>query len=160
LVPSPQILVISQVGNELKATTRGLEIAGQWAPIHPLRFDGSYTAFHVAPHLSATSQDLISATSDGNAPRTQWQLRATVSPVTRATFNAAIFYVGPIEQLKVSAYTRADVNAEWRFTSGLSVMAGGQNLFDAAHAEFAGNQSLLLPTLVPRSASLRLRWTF
>jgi hypothetical protein len=40
------------------------------------------------------------------------------------------------------------------------VMATGQNLFDATHAEFAGPQSLLLPTQVPRSASLRLRWTF
>jgi len=159
-VPSPQILVISRVGNELDATTRGLEIAGQWAPLHALRFDGSYTAFHVAPHLSAASQDPISATADGSAPRTQWQLRATFSPVTRATVNAAMFHVGPLGQLRVSAYTRADVNAEWRFTSGLSVMASGHNLFDPAHAEFAGPQSLLLPTLVPRSASLRLRWAF
>jgi iron complex outermembrane receptor protein len=159
-VPSPRILVNSQVGNELEATTRGLEIAGQWAPLHALRFDGSYTAFHVAPHLSAASQDPISATADGSAPRTQWQLRATSSPVARATFNAAMFHVGRLEQLQVSAYTRADVSAEWRFTGGLSVMASGQNLFDAAHAEFAGNQSLLLPTQVPRSASLRLRWTF
>jgi iron complex outermembrane receptor protein len=159
-VPSPQILVTSQVGNQLQATTRGLEIEGQWAPLHALRFDGSYTAFHVAPHLSATSQDPTAATADGNAPRTQWQLRATFSPVTRATFNAAMFHVGRLEQLQVSAYTRADVSAEWRFTSGLSVMATGQNLFDATHAEFAGPQSLLLPTQVPRSASLRLRWTF
>ena len=83
-----------------------------------------------------------------------------VASLARATFNAAMFHVGRLEQLRVSAYTRADVSAEWRFTSGLSVMASGQNLFDAAHAEFAGAQSLLLPTQVPRSASVRLRWTF
>jgi iron complex outermembrane receptor protein len=159
-VPSPRIVVVSQIGNELEATTRGVEIAGQWAPIHTLRLDGSYTAFHVAPHLSATSQDPISATADGTAPRTQWQARATFAPVTRATLSAAMFHVGQLEQLQVSAYTRADVSAEWRFTSGLSVMASGQNLFDAAHPEFAGTRSLLLPTQVPRSASLRLRWMF
>jgi iron complex outermembrane recepter protein len=159
-VPSPQILVTSLVGNELKATTRGLEVAGQWAPVHTLRFDGSYTAFHVTPNLSAASQDSIAATADGSAPRTQWQLRAMFSPIARATLNAAMFHVGRLEQLQVSAYTRADVSAEWRFTSGLSLMATGQNLFDAMHAEFAGPQSLLLPTQVPRSASLRLRWTF
>jgi hypothetical protein len=39
-------------------------------------------------------------------------------------------------------------------------MAIGQNLFDAAHTEFAGTTSLLLPTQVARSAGLRLRWTF
>jgi hypothetical protein len=32
-------------------------------------------------------------------------------------------------------------------------MAIGQNLFDAAHAEFGGGSSLLLATQVPRSAS-------
>jgi outer membrane receptor protein involved in Fe transport len=159
-VPSPRIVVTSQGGNELKATTRGLEVAGQWAPFHTLRFDGSYTAFHVTPNLSPTSQDPLAATADGFAPRTQWQLRATFSPATRATLNAAMFHVGRLEQLKVSAYTRADVTAEWRFTSGLSLMASGQNLFDAAHVEFAGRQSLLLTTQVPRSASLKLRWTF
>jgi iron complex outermembrane receptor protein len=159
-VPSPRILVTSHVGNELEAATRGLEIAGQWEPFHALRVDGSYTALHVTPNLSAASQDPMSATADGGAPRTQWQLRATFSPVARATLNAAMFHVGRLEQLQVSAYTRADVSAEWRFTSGLSLMASGQNLFDAAHAEFAGPQSLLLPTQVPRSASLRLRWTF
>jgi outer membrane receptor protein involved in Fe transport len=62
--------------------------------------------------------------------------------------------------LQVNAYTRADFNAEWRFTNRLSVMAIGQNLFDAAHAEYAGLTSLLLPTEVRRSGSLRLRWTF
>jgi hypothetical protein len=31
---------------------------------------------------------------------------------------------------------------------------------DAARAEFGGASSLLLATQVPRSASLRLRWTF
>ena len=158
--PTPGIFVTSHGGNELQATTRGLEVAGQWAPVHTVRLDGSYTAFHVTPNLSATSQDPIAATTDGSAPRTQWQLRATFSPVARATLNAAMFHVGQLEQLQVSAYTRADVSAEWRFTSGLSVMATGQNLFDAAHAEFAGPQSLLLATQVPRSASLRLRWTF
>jgi outer membrane receptor protein involved in Fe transport len=63
------------------------------------------------------------------------------------------------EQMQVDAYTRADINGEWRFTNRLSVMAIGQNLFDAAHAEFAGPTSLLLATQVRRSASLRLRWT-
>jgi iron complex outermembrane receptor protein len=159
-VPSPQILLTSQFGNQLEATTRGLEVAGHWTPVPAWRLDGSYTAFHLTPQPAAASQDATAATADGSAPRTQWQLRSAFSPSTRATLDVAIFHVGPIEQLQVAAYTRADINAEWRFTSRLSVMAIGQNLFDAAHAEFAGGSSLLLATEVPRSASLRLRWTF
>ena len=80
--------------------------------------------------------------------------------VRHGLLDVAIFHVGPLEQLQVDAYTRADISAEWRFTSRLSAMAIGNNLFDAAHIEFAGPSSLLLTTQVARSASLRLRWTF
>jgi hypothetical protein len=63
------------------------------------------------------------------------------------------------QQMQVDAYPRADRNGEWRFSSRLSVMAIGENLFDAAHAGVAGPASLPLATQVRRSASLRLRWT-
>jgi iron complex outermembrane recepter protein len=159
-VPSPEILVTTQFGNQLAATTRGLEVAGHWAPVPFWRLDGSYTAFHLTPQLAATSQDPASAQADGSTPRTQWQVRSTLLPRARATLNIAIFHVGPLEQLKVAAYTRTDISAEWRFNNRLSAMAIGQNLFDSAHAEFATASSLLLATEVPRSASLRLRWTF
>jgi iron complex outermembrane receptor protein len=158
-VPSPEILVTSRVGNQLAATTRGLEVAGHWTPVRAWRFDGSYTAFHVNPQLAATSQDPAAAIDDASTPRTQWQLRSVFSPGTRATLNFAVFHVGPIERLQVAAYTRADISAEWRFNSRLSAMAIGQNLLDPSHTEFAGTGSLLLATQVPRSVSLRLRWT-
>jgi iron complex outermembrane receptor protein len=160
LVPTPHVLVASRIGNELSATTRGLEVAGHWTPFRSLRVDGGYTAFHVTPHLSASSHDLAASADDGSAPSTQWHLRSTFSPVARATINAAVFRVGRLEQLQVSAYTRLDLSAGWRFSSALSAQAIGQNLLEAAHAEFGGPGSLLLATLVPRSASLQLRWTF
>jgi iron complex outermembrane receptor protein len=159
-VPSPYILVTSKFGNQLQATTRGLEVAGHWTPVPAWRLDGSYTAFHVTPQLAATSLDPAAVGEDGSAPRTQWQLRSTFSPVARASFDVAIFHVGRLERYQVDAYTRADVSAEWRFTDRLSAMAIGQNLLDAAHAEFGGPSSLVLATQVPRSASVRLRWTF
>jgi iron complex outermembrane receptor protein len=158
-LPSPRIVATSHVGNTLDASTRGVEIAGHWAPLPAWRLDGSYSTFHFAPRLAATSQDPNAGSSDGTAPSAQWQLRTTFSPDRRMTIGAALFHVGPLVQLQVAAYTRADLNAEWRFTPRLSLMVIGQNLLDAAHAEFAGTASLLLPTQVPRSASLRLRWT-
>jgi hypothetical protein len=54
---------------------------------------------------------------------------------------------------------RADISAEWRFSHRLSATVIGQNLLQAAHAEYAGSTALLRPTLIPRSVSLRLRWT-
>lgn len=160
LLPWPRVVVISQFGNQLQATTRGLEVAGHWTPVPAWRLDGSYTAFHVTPHLSAASRDPGAASEDGSAPRAQWQLRSAFSPGRRATLDVAVFRVGPLARFGVAAYTRADATAEWRFTSRLSAMAIGQNLFDAAHPEFASARSLVMATQVARSASVRLRWTF
>ena len=160
LVPSPHILVTSQFGNQLDATTRGLEVAASWAPVRAWRFDGSYTAFHVTPQLAAASHDRAAAREDGNVPRRLCQVRTAVSPGARATLNLSIFHVGPLEQAHLDGYLRADVTAEWRFTSHVSAMAIGQNLLDAAHTESSGVGSLLLVTQVPRSAGLRLRVTF
>ena len=160
-VPSPQILVDHAVrqparGDDARPRSRRpLDAGPGLAPRRQLHGLPCHAAT-----LAAASLDPAAASEDGSAPRTQWQLRSAFSPGPRATLNVAVFHVGPLEQLQVDAYTRADVTAEWRFTSRLSAMAIGQNLFDAAHAEFAGAGSLLLATQVPRSASLRLRWTF
>jgi len=159
-VPSPQIVIVSQFGNQLKATTRGLEVSGQWTPTAGWRLDGSYTAFGITPHLAAASHDPIATTEARSTPRTQLQMRVAFSPSSRVTLAASIFRVGEIEQLQVDGYTRADVSAEWRFTNRLSAMAIGQNLLDGSHVEFGGTSSFLLTTQVPRSGSLRLRWTF
>jgi iron complex outermembrane receptor protein len=159
LAPAPQLLVVSRPGNLLDATTRGLEISGHWAPVPVWTLDGSYTAFHLTPHLAAASLDPLSGTTVGSAPSAQWQLRSSFSPSARATVNMAVFHVGPVIELPVVGYTRADVNAEWHFSNRLSLMAIGQNLLDASHAEFAGTASLLHTTLVPRSFGVRLRWT-
>jgi outer membrane receptor protein involved in Fe transport len=80
--------------------------------------------------------------------------------VAHATLSAAIFHVGRLGQLQVPAYTRADISGDWQFSRPVSVQVMGQNLFDAAHAEFGGTGSALLATQVPRSLSLRMRWTF
>lgn len=159
-VPTPLVLVTSTYGNQLAATTHGLEVVGLWQPIPAWRLDGTYTVFHLTPTLSATSQDPNSALEDGNAPQAQWRARSSFSPSTRATIDVTIFHVGPLDRIGIDGYTRTDLIAEWRFTNRLSAMAIGRNLFDAAHVEFGGTETLVLATQVARSASVRLRWTF
>ena len=158
-VPSPQILVGSRFGNQLEVSTRGLELAGRWAPFPSWRVDGSYSVFHLTPHVAASSQDPLAATEDGSAPRTQWQLRSAWSPADRLTIGAALFSVSKLERYQVPAYTRADATAEWRFNRGLSLMAIGQNLLDEVHPEFSGAQLLVTATQLRRALSLRVRWT-
>jgi len=159
-IPSPRILVGTQFDNQLDATTRGLEVAGHWTPVPSWRLDGSYSAFHLTPHLAPSSQDPTAASEDGAAPQTQWQLRSAWSPASRLTLAGALFYVGRLEQYQVESYTRADASMEWRFSRRTSAMAIGQNLLDEVHSEFSGARSLLTATQVRRGLSLRLRLTF
>jgi iron complex outermembrane recepter protein len=159
-VPSPRLVVATHFGNRLEATTRGLEISGHWTPLPAWRVDASYSAFRVAARLDAGSQDPLSALTDGNAPRHQWQLGVTFTPGAHATVHFAAFHVGRLASAGVDAYTRGDITAEFRLMGRLSAMVIGQNMFQAAHAEFTGDNSLLQGTQVARSASVRLRWTF
>ncbi len=160
LVPSPRVLVTTHAGNLLMATTRGFEIAASWAPTDFWRVDGNYSAFDIVPTRAAGSLDVAAATFDASAPRHKWHLRSSLSRGAHATVNLSVFRVGSLEELRVPAWTRVDLNAEWRFTSRLSAMVVGQNLLDEAHTEFSGARALLAETQVRRGAAVRLRWTF
>lgn len=158
--PFPSLLVTSRVGNELTATTNGLEVAGHWAPSPSWRLDGSYTLFHIDPRLSATSRALDAGSYALSAPSGQWDLSSAYSPGTHLTLTGALFHVGPLEHFAVNAYTRADAGVDWQFNTRLSVRVLGQNLLDPSHAEFTGTEALLLATQVPRSVGVRFMWAY
>ena len=80
-VPSPHILVTAQFGNQLQATTRGLEVAAHWAPDR--RPGGSMAATRpsiVTPQLAAASHDPAAAATTGTRRGAQWQVRTDVLP--------------------------------------------------------------------------------
>ncbi len=160
-VPFPHLLVTSTFGNLLAATTRGVEVSGHWSPLPAWRVDGSYSVFGVTPHLAAASRDPTGRDgrrerarrrSGSSSRRGHRDLARRSARRSSAWARSTSFRSPPI---RGPTSPRSGSSA-----ASLSVMAIGQNLFDAAHAEFAGADSLLLSTEVPRSASLRLRWTF
>ena len=153
------LLVTSRFDNQLQATTRGLEVAAHWSPFPAWRIDGSYTAFHVIP--TAGDGQSGSDRGDHRRERPAYPMAAAIGVGAGPARDAQPRDLPrrAARAVRVDAYTRADVTAEWRVTRRLSAMAVGQNLFAAAHPEFAAAGSFLLSTQVPRSASLRLRWT-
>jgi iron complex outermembrane receptor protein len=155
----PRLFTGAQLGNLLDATTRGVEIAGHLIPMRGWRVDGSYTAFHFTPRLDPSSGDTGQLGADGNVPRSQWQLRSAVTPVPRLEVRGSLFYVGSIGQIDVPAYTRADAAVEWKLTPRLAASVNGRNLSNRSHLEFS-NVSGIVATRMPRSADLRLRWSF
>jgi iron complex outermembrane receptor protein len=152
--PAQVLQVISTMRNQSSATTRGLEVAGHWTPVSTVTFDGSLALLNVRTKAGTA------ASVEADGPRTQWQVRSVFTPVLRATLTASLFHVGRLVTAGVDPYTRADVTAEWRISDRLALMAIGQNILDASHAEFSGTTALLMSTEIPRNISARLRWTF
>ena len=155
----PHVVAPVRFGNLLDASTRGFEIAARWDPVPAWRLDAGYTAFHLTPRLSPASTDPAAALSDGDAPGHQWHAHTGLALGARLEADGQLFHVAALEAMRVPAYTRADVRMEWKITRQLSAIGVGQNLFDRAHAESAGTESLI-STQVPRSARLHLRWWF
>ncbi|MEP6917833.1 MAG: TonB-dependent receptor [Acidobacteriota bacterium] len=146
--------------NLLSADTRGLEAFVHWIPRGTWRVDAGYTGFHLTPHLDPGSQDPSAARYDGDAPSHQWQLHSGYSIARRIELDAALFRVGRLQSLGVTAYTRADARLEWKLASTLSLVAAGQNLFNRAHGEFTGADASLVSTQVPRTVRVQLAWRF
>ena len=155
--PAPaHLLAARHFENLMQATTRGAELAVEWAPSSSWRLRGSYAALRLTPQVAPASGDQAARGFDGSAPRTQWQLSLSATPAAPLRVDAALYRVGALRALGIPAYTRADARVELRLGKGLSFAVAGQNLLQRAHQEFVG--VTFGPTLVPRSVQAQLRW--
>jgi hypothetical protein len=114
---------------------------------------------YFSPDLDPASSDAAASRFDGNSPQHQWQIHSTTWLTPRVEVNS-LFYVGRLRQLNIPAYTRADARVEFKLTKQPAAIAVGQNLFQAAHAEFSPVNTALSGSIVPRSGRFQLRWQF
>lgn len=156
----PVAIVTTGYQNLLNADSTGVEITGRLAISPAWQADGTFSAFHLTPHPDPATRDPVAAVTDGDAPAYQWRGHSAMSFGPRLKADGLLFYVGALGRLAVFSYTRADVRLEWKLTRDLSVVGQGQNLFNRAHLEFAGNSSNIVTTQVPRSWGVRLTWGF
>jgi iron complex outermembrane recepter protein len=156
----PVVSISTVFQNLLAADTRGTEITALLKLTSAWRVDGSFSAFHLTPHLDPASHDPIALIADGDAPAYQWRGHSALSLGLRAQADVLLFHVGSLGRVGIPAYTRADARFEWKLTPELSAAFQGQNLFSPAHVEFGGNKTTIVTTQVPRNGSLRLTWQF
>lgn len=157
--PAPvHVLAALRYENLMDASTRGLEISGEWSPAASWRLHGSYSLLRFTPRVSASSTDASARLFDGDAPRAQWQAHSAFRATESLRFDASLYRVGELRQLGIPAYTRADLRVEKQLARRLSASAAVQNLFNRSHLEFT---SVTLGTArVPRSWHAQLRWSF
>jgi iron complex outermembrane recepter protein len=156
----PVIRIATVFDNLLDAHTRGGEITARATLSDAWQVDGTFSAFHLTPHLKPTSRDPVAGRFDGSAPAFEWRGHSAVSLGPRVQADLLLFHVGSLRELGIRSYTRADARIEWKLTAPLSIAIQGQNLLSRAHAEFETGDRTLLSTRVPRSAAVRLTWRF
>jgi outer membrane receptor protein involved in Fe transport len=156
----PSVVMSLLSANRMHADARGVEVSADWRPAPFWRLDAGYAAFHLTPHLDADSLDSGSAMHAVSAPLQQWQARSWIALPWRTQVDALLLHSGAISGIAIAAYTRADLRVEFAVTPQLSLVAVGQNLLDARHAEFGGADEQLLATRQPRAGRVQLVWKF
>ncbi len=160
LTPAPAHVLAGVVfENMLNARVSGIELDARWNPLPRWELETSYSRLHLTADPDAGSLDASAATTDGSAPKHQWQARTAITLRPGVQVRASIWRVGKLEQLAVAAYTRVDANAEFRLNRRMTAAVVGQNLSSRRHVEFA-SQAIFVTSHVPRSVRLDLRWEF
>lgn len=155
----PQITVLTQYENIMRADTHGAEIATRVQLRDGWQVDGAFSAFHLTPHANG-SLDPTVPLYEGHAPTRQWRAHLALPLLARGQADVHLFRTGSLAQLSVDPYTRLDARVEWPLTRQISAVLSGQNLLNGSHREFRGHETNIQSTLVPRSGMLRLVWRF
>ena len=104
--------------------------------------------------------DTTAAQTQAATPDHKAQLRITLAMRRGLTWNSSAYFVDRMRSVAVPSNVRLDTGISWRAGEQLLQEAGGQNLLNTRHQEFAGPDSSVNPELIRRSAYVKAVWTF
>ena len=155
----PAVLVPVFFDNLMRGQARGAEVVGRWTPFGAWRLDATYTYLDVVLRPDATSQDTFGIYVEDSSPRHQARLQSALVVGRGMQVDAAVARVGSIRRAGVPAYLQFDARLAWHSRHGLTLEAGGRNLLDHRHREFASTLGEL-PTWSRRSLFAGATWVF
>lgn len=157
--PPPHLVVPFLIGNGLKGTTHGFEVAPDWKPTTWWQLKGSYSYLHMNLERRPGSLDPNTvASKEGSSPHHQVVIQSLFNLPRNFEFDQTYRYVSSLSYLNVPAYGEADLRLGWRPSPLLEFSIGGQNLLAPHHVEFIGDPGL--PVEIERSAygKITFRW--
>jgi iron complex outermembrane recepter protein len=144
--------------NGLRGHANGLETEVNLQATPWMRWQGSWTWF--AKHLERRpgSADPTAGSVEGNDPRHQVGIRATLNVHPEIELDGFLRHVTRLPLPEVPAYTELDLRAAWRPTADLEIAFVGRNLLHDRHPEFGAPTPDRVE--IQRSAYARLRVSF
>lgn len=160
--PQPAHVIIPLVfSNLMRGKTYGAEASVNLNVTKGWRLGGSYSLLRMQLHPYAESLDPNSQRAiEGSSPQHQFQLHSYLRLPRNFELDASLYHVSQLPYSQVPSYARLDVRFGWRVGEGVEISAGGQNLLDGRHEEFAGRDAAVLTSQVKRSAYGKLIFTF
>jgi iron complex outermembrane recepter protein len=155
----PHLLQPRTVANNLDGSSCGVEIATTLRVSERWHLSGWYTYLNLKLRPEADSTDPGAADAEGNSPRHQAQIHASVDLPARLELDGLATYVGRLESQNVPDYVRLDLHLIWKPRAGVEASIGLQNLLDRRHPEY-GSDFVTLPAEIERSVYGAIRWRF
>jgi iron complex outermembrane receptor protein len=153
LTPPPYAVLPQTLGNLLSGTATGGTLVADWRPAERWRLRLQYTRLDMDLATKPGSRDTSRVVEGGNSPENQAAVYSYVDLPRGVALYAGIRYVDELPNQDVASYLAVNTGAVWSPRDDLDVSLSVDNLNDARHAEFVGNQ-------IERSAVVRARWAF
>jgi len=151
------------IGNGLEGKTYGAELTGSYQMTSWWRWQAGYTYLHEHFRLKPVSMDFNQGRGEGSDPENQFSVRSAVDLPGDVTLDAALRYVGMLENIangvrgSVPSYVELDARLSWMPVKNLELSIVGQNLLHRQHPEFG------FPTSrheIQRGAFAKVTWRF
>ena len=146
--------------NRMKGETYGVELAGNWQPMHDWRLYGAYTFLQIQLHrdggVGASAEN-----AEGQSPEHQVYLQSSWNLPFHLEFDLISRYVDTLRKFtpKVNSYVTLDARLSWKASKNLEISLVGQNLAEPHHLEF-GTSSILISPYVETQRSVYATATF
>jgi iron complex outermembrane receptor protein len=157
-VPAAGTVFPYHFGNQLRASTRGLELRATAQTAPWWRLIGDYAWFDKSLNLAPASLDPTGGKAEGDDPRSRFSLRSQMDLPHALELDGTLRYVGRLPSPVVPAYTELDLRIGWQANDAFGVSLVGQNLLHDHHPEFGSPTPLREE--VQRSFYGKVTWRF
>ncbi|WP_420238466.1 TonB-dependent receptor plug domain-containing protein [Telmatobacter bradus] len=166
IVTSPEVAIVVPLlyDNGIGAHSHGLEANLNWKPMRSLQLQSGYS--WETAHLRLTDGSSTSLGDDWDSPthtlnaRANWNFARGWNWFTSYSLVTRLDSQAGSGSSSVSPYMRLDSHLSYSLSHAVQLRGGGDNLLEGAHGEFVSNDGYSVCGRIPRSAYLKLLWSF